>query len=101
MFPYRDENPTVLTPTSPYGIIAFNVLAWLFVQGLGMTEPLVRSVCELGLVPGELLRDGAAGQRHGARARLVLRRSMPEPQLLHRWSRRCSCTAGGFTSSAT
>lgn len=61
MFPYKDENPTVLTPYVTYGVIALNVLAWLFVQGFGMTEPLVRSVCELGLVPGELLGTATPG----------------------------------------
>jgi len=61
MFPYRDENPTVLTPYVTVGIIAANVLAWLFVQGFGTMAPLARSVCELGLVPGELLGTAAPG----------------------------------------
>jgi membrane associated rhomboid family serine protease len=61
MFPYKDENPTVLTPYVTVGIIALNVLAWIVVQGFGMAEPLVRSVCELGLVPGELLRTAVPG----------------------------------------
>jgi len=55
MFPYKDENPTVLPPVVTVGIIALNVLAWVFVQGLGAPGPLARSVCELGLTPGELL----------------------------------------------
>lgn len=61
MFPYKDENPTVLTPYVTVGIIALNVLAWLLVQGFGMMEPLARSVCELGLVPGELLGTAPPG----------------------------------------
>ena len=61
MFPYRDENPTVLPPIVTVGVIALNVLAWVFVQGLGTTEPLVRSVCELGLIPGEALGTAAPG----------------------------------------
>ncbi len=53
--PYKDENPTELTPVVTLGIIALNVAAWLFVQGAGADEPLTRSVCQLGLIPGELL----------------------------------------------
>ena len=56
MFPYKDENPTYLTPFITLGIIAVNVLAWVFLQGAGSEQALARSVCELGLTPGELLR---------------------------------------------
>jgi rhomboid family protein len=55
MFPYKDDNPTVITPVVTVGIIVLNVLAWLLVQGAGGSEPLIRSVCNLGLVPGEVL----------------------------------------------
>ncbi len=55
MFPYKDENPTYLTPVVTIGVIAANVLAWLLVQGAGTHEALTRSVCELGAIPGELL----------------------------------------------
>jgi membrane associated rhomboid family serine protease len=61
MFPYKDDNPTEITPIVTLGIIAANVLAWLFVQGMGSPEALVRSVCDLGLVPGELLRTAPPG----------------------------------------
>lgn len=61
MFPYKDENPTYLEPIVTVGLIALNVLAWVFVQGLGASEPLVRSVCELGLIPGEVLGTAAPG----------------------------------------
>ena len=61
MFPYRDDNPTELPAIVTVGIIAANVLAWLFVQGMGSPEPLVRSVCDLGLVPGEILRTAKPG----------------------------------------
>ena len=63
MFPYKDENPTVLPPVVTVGIIALNVLAWVFVQGLGAPGPLARSVCHLGLTPGELLRTLPPGLR--------------------------------------
>jgi membrane associated rhomboid family serine protease len=61
VIPYRDENPTELTPVATVGIIAVNVLAWLFVQGAGATEPLARSVCQLGLIPAEILHTAPAG----------------------------------------
>lgn len=54
MFPYRDENQTQRRSWVTLGVIALNVLAWLLVQGAGSTLPLLRSVCELGLIPGEL-----------------------------------------------
>jgi membrane associated rhomboid family serine protease len=61
MFPYHDENETQRTPIVTMVLIALSVLAWLFVQGAGTTMSLARSVCELGLIPGELtasLRPG-------------------------------------------
>jgi membrane associated rhomboid family serine protease len=54
MFPYRDENETQRTPIITITIISLNVIAWLFVQGAGSTVSLAKSVCELGLIPGEL-----------------------------------------------
>jgi hypothetical protein len=54
MFPYRDENETQRAAIITGTIIAANVLVWLFVQGAGSTVALARSVCELGLIPGEL-----------------------------------------------
>ncbi|MEO8444229.1 MAG: rhomboid family intramembrane serine protease, partial [Gammaproteobacteria bacterium] len=63
MFPLSDENPHFLTPYTTLAIIALNVLAWVFVQGLGMEPRLGASVCTLGLVPGELLQTLAAGTR--------------------------------------
>ena len=32
MFPYKDENPTVLPPVITVGIIVLNVLAWALVH---------------------------------------------------------------------
>jgi membrane associated rhomboid family serine protease len=61
MFPYKDENPTVLTPYVTIGLIVLNVLTWVFIQGLGSAAPLAKSVCELGLTPGELLRTVPPG----------------------------------------
>ncbi|HXY69080.1 MAG TPA: rhomboid family intramembrane serine protease [Gemmatimonadales bacterium] len=61
MIPYRDENPTLKTPVVTIAIVAANVLVWLVVQGAGTGVPLARSVCELGLIPGELTGRVAAG----------------------------------------
>lgn len=61
MFPIRDDNPHFLTPWVTWAIVALNVLAWVLVQGLGGEPQLARSVCTLGLVPGELLQSLPAG----------------------------------------
>jgi membrane associated rhomboid family serine protease len=55
MFPYRDENPTLATPVVTIALIVLNGLVWLLVQGAGSEPALARSVCELGLIPGEVL----------------------------------------------
>ena len=54
MFPYHDENETLRPSYVTVGLITLNVLAWLLLQGAGATLPLARSVCNLGLIPGEL-----------------------------------------------
>jgi len=61
MFPIRDDNPTLGRSTVTVGIVALNVLAWVFVQGLGSEAALAKSVCELGAIPGELLGRVAPG----------------------------------------
>src|SRR6476619_4170837 len=55
MFPYRDDNPTLATPIATLLLIGLNVVAWVVVQGMGAEPNLSRSVCELGLIPGEFL----------------------------------------------
>jgi membrane associated rhomboid family serine protease len=55
MFPYRDDNPNIMTPFVVYGLIAVTALAWLVLQGAGTQPALVSSVCRLGLIPGEVL----------------------------------------------
>ena len=55
MFPYRDDNPTLATPVVTFLLIGANVAMWLLVQGMGAEPSLSRSVCELGLIPGEFL----------------------------------------------
>jgi membrane associated rhomboid family serine protease len=55
MFPYRDDNPTLATPIVTLLLIGVNVFFWVAVQGMGAEPNLSRSVCELGLIPGEFL----------------------------------------------
>jgi rhomboid family protein len=62
MFPYRDENETVHTPVMTLALIAANVAMWLLVQGAGDTLALAKSVCNLGLIPGELTGGAPPGQ---------------------------------------
>ena len=55
MFPYRDDNPTLSSPIVTLLLIGTNVAVWILVQGMGQDPQLSRSVCELGLIPGEYL----------------------------------------------
>jgi membrane associated rhomboid family serine protease len=62
VFPYHDENETQRTPYVTMGLIAACVLAWLGYQGAGSPVALATSVCNSGLIPGELtlsLRPGS------------------------------------------
>jgi membrane associated rhomboid family serine protease len=61
VFPYRDENETVRTPICTFLLIAINVLVWVFVQGAGASGLLEASVCNYGLVPGELTLSATPG----------------------------------------
>jgi membrane associated rhomboid family serine protease len=54
MFPYRDELRTLRVPVVTIALIAASALVWVFVQGAGAPQPLLKSVCDLGLIPGEL-----------------------------------------------
>lgn len=56
MFPIRDDNPTLRTPVVTWLLIAANVAMWVVVQGMGSEPGLSRSVCELGLIPGDFLQ---------------------------------------------
>jgi membrane associated rhomboid family serine protease len=54
VFPYHDENETQRTPIVTMVLVAACTLAWLLVQGAGSGFALAASVCNLGLIPGEL-----------------------------------------------
>jgi membrane associated rhomboid family serine protease len=61
MIPYHDENETVRPAVVTLGIIAACTLMWLFRQGAGSEYLLAESVCNLGLIPGELTQTLRAG----------------------------------------
>jgi membrane associated rhomboid family serine protease len=61
MIPYHDENATIRPAIVTGVIVALCALAWLFVQGAGMGVSLAASVCNLGLIPGELTQTLRAG----------------------------------------
>ena len=54
VIPYRDENETLRTPIVTFVVIGLNVAAWLLVQGAGTSQALMSSICNYGLIAGEL-----------------------------------------------
>jgi membrane associated rhomboid family serine protease len=55
MIPLSDENPTIRTPWVTVGMLVTMFASWVFVQGAGFSErDLAFSICNLGLVPGEI-----------------------------------------------
>ena len=62
MFPISDNHPTLRTPLMTYAILAGMVGSWFYLQGFGLDErALAISVCNLGMVPGELTRMAPIG----------------------------------------
>jgi rhomboid family protein len=61
VFPYHDENETQRFPIVTVALIALNVAAWVLLQGAGAALPLAKSVCELGLIPAELMASAPPG----------------------------------------
>lgn len=54
MIPLSDDNPTVRPPVMTVLVLAAIAAVWVVVEGAGFDDRLVRAVCTLGLVPGEL-----------------------------------------------
>lgn len=55
MIPVSDDNPTLRTPVMTYLLLCTLIGVWVFIQGAGLsTGVLAASVCNLGMVPGEL-----------------------------------------------
>jgi membrane associated rhomboid family serine protease len=63
MFPYRDENETIRTPYATFVLIGLTVATWLLVQGAVLGLQFARSICDLGLIPGELTLSVRPGTR--------------------------------------
>lgn len=62
MLPIRDENPTRRPALVTKGLLLAIALVWLFGQGAGLDAGvLAASVCNWGMVPGELTRLAALG----------------------------------------
>ncbi len=64
MIPLSDELPTIRTPWVTYLLLAVILAVWMFVQGGGLPQNELRlaaSVCNWGMVPGELTRLATVG----------------------------------------
>ena len=61
MIPLSDENPTIRPAVATWLLLAGLGAVWVVVQGAGFDERLIRSVCNLGMVPGELTRMAPIG----------------------------------------
>lgn len=55
MFPISDDNPTLRTPAMTYALLGLIGAVWVLVQGAGLNVvAMATSVCNWGMVPGEL-----------------------------------------------
>ena len=61
MIPYHDENATVRPAYVTLVLITLCTLVWLVYQGAGAEIALAASVCNRGLIPGELTESIRAG----------------------------------------
>src|ERR687884_1297386 len=62
MIPLSDDNPTLNRPVMTWSILASLAAVWVVVQGAGLDEVrLAASVCNYGLVPGELTHQARVG----------------------------------------
>jgi membrane associated rhomboid family serine protease len=62
LIPIRDDNPTYTRPVMTWLLLITLGLVWIFVQGAGFDpQALAASVCNLGLVPGELTHRAVLG----------------------------------------
>jgi len=62
MIPLSDNNPTLRAPVVTIALLVAIGAVWIFFQGAGFDEAaLAASVCNLGLVAGEITRSAAIG----------------------------------------
>lgn len=62
MIPLSDDNPTLHPPFMTYALLGAIVGTWILVQGGGMDAArLAATVCDYGMVPGELTHGASLG----------------------------------------
>jgi membrane associated rhomboid family serine protease len=62
MIPLSDENPTLHPPLVTYLLLGAILATWVLVQGAGFDGvTLAATVCNYGMVPGELTREAPLG----------------------------------------
>src|SRR5688500_4142751 len=62
MIPISDDNPTLRRPVVTYALLLGIGATWVLVQGAGFnSRALVASVCNLGLIAGELTHKAPLG----------------------------------------
>src|SRR5688572_11717557 len=61
MFPIGDDNPTLRTPVVTYVLLAALLGTWVFIQGAGNELAVATTVCNLGLVAGEITGQASVG----------------------------------------
>ena len=62
MFPISDDNPTLRTPVMTWAILFALAAVWVLVEGAGLNPgQLASTVCNLGMVPGEITHRAPIG----------------------------------------
>jgi membrane associated rhomboid family serine protease len=62
MIPLSDENLSLRTPVMTMALLAAMFAVWIFVEGAGFNDvALMTSVCNLGMVPGEITHMAPLG----------------------------------------
>src|ERR1051325_3258094 len=62
MIPISDDNPTLHAPWMTWVILAALAGTWILLQGAGLNDgQLAASICNLGMVPAELLHTRPLG----------------------------------------
>lgn len=63
VIPIRDENPTLRRPVVTFALLAALALVWIFVQGAALDpRALAATICNYGLVPGEITGRAPLGE---------------------------------------
>jgi membrane associated rhomboid family serine protease len=82
MLPYHDENQAERPAYVTAALIAVNLVAWFLLQGAGSARALAASVCNLGLIAGELTLSLPVGAGFEMGDNLVCVTD-PGPQVAH------------------